>query len=446
MSAAPTPSKRWRRATTSTSSSWGPAESSASGRSSPPCGPARSSRRPTRRRSSPAATSSCPSPGAAPRRRGRRDPRDPYASPLAWLRPIDSEHSAIWQCLSGEPMAGRRRAHPDRLGRPVPRRDPRRARRRRRRPQALRHPTWTHGRQDHDRLRDARQQGPGGHRGTLAVRCRLRRHRGRHPPAERRPLGRPLRGRIPQGPAGHPRHETPHPVRADLPRPPAVAGRAARPRSRPARSTSARPTRAASRPSGSPARRDGWGRGHRRHSSPPTRSQSRASSTARLVHRHPGLLEAAVARFGGTPATRARRRATSSTSTPRSAPPSPPTRFGAHRLTSALPVGHHDRPVHPHPRRARDHPRARPLRDRPRLPASASSSSASGSRRAPRSSPTSGETVYTLNWLPIGGFVKLEGEDGTDADDPRSFSSQRLPLKLLDPRRRRRDEHRSWRS
>jgi 1-deoxy-D-xylulose-5-phosphate reductoisomerase len=30
------------------------------------------------------------------------DPRSPYASPLAWLRPIDSEHSAIWQCLVGE--------------------------------------------------------------------------------------------------------------------------------------------------------------------------------------------------------------------------------------------------------------------------------------------------------------------------------------------------------
>ena len=27
------------------------------------------------------------------------------ASPLAWLRPIDSEHSAIWQCLVGERMA-----------------------------------------------------------------------------------------------------------------------------------------------------------------------------------------------------------------------------------------------------------------------------------------------------------------------------------------------------
>jgi 1-deoxy-D-xylulose-5-phosphate reductoisomerase len=32
------------------------------------------------------------------------DPRDPLASPLAWLRPIDSEHSAIWQCLVGERM------------------------------------------------------------------------------------------------------------------------------------------------------------------------------------------------------------------------------------------------------------------------------------------------------------------------------------------------------
>src|SRR3954463_2319181 len=27
------------------------------------------------------------------------DPDGPYASALAWLRPIDSEHSAIWQCL-----------------------------------------------------------------------------------------------------------------------------------------------------------------------------------------------------------------------------------------------------------------------------------------------------------------------------------------------------------
>jgi regulator of sigma E protease len=42
-----------------------------------------------------------------------------------------------------------------------------------------------------------------------------------------------------------------------------------------------------------------------------------------------------------------------------------------------------------------------------------------------------GETLYTLNWLPIGGFVKLEGEDGDDASDPRSFSRAWLPVKLL---------------
>ena len=42
-----------------------------------------------------------------------------------------------------------------------------------------------------------------------------------------------------------------------------------------------------------------------------------------------------------------------------------------------------------------------------------------------------GETLYTLNWLPIGGFVKLEGEDGNAADDPRSFSAQGLPKKLV---------------
>jgi 1-deoxy-D-xylulose-5-phosphate reductoisomerase len=38
--------------------------------------------------------------------RAAADPRDPLASPLAWLRPIDSEHSAIWQCLVGEPTSG----------------------------------------------------------------------------------------------------------------------------------------------------------------------------------------------------------------------------------------------------------------------------------------------------------------------------------------------------
>ena len=40
------------------------------------------------------------------------------------------------------------------------------------------------------------------------------------------------------------------------------------------------------------------------------------------------------------------------------------------------------------------------------------------------------ETAYTLNWLPIGGFVRLEGEDG-DSDDPRSFVRQPLRTRLV---------------
>jgi 1-deoxy-D-xylulose-5-phosphate reductoisomerase len=75
--------------------------------------------------------------------RGAMDPGDPYASPLAWLRPIDSEHSAIWQCLVGEPMAriaslvltasgGPFLDGPADLSEVTPQ-------------QALRHPTWSMG-------------------------------------------------------------------------------------------------------------------------------------------------------------------------------------------------------------------------------------------------------------------------------------------------------------
>lgn len=38
-----------------------------------------------------------------------------------------------------------------------------------------------------------------------------------------------------------------------------------------------------------------------------------------------------------------------------------------------------------------------------------------------------GETTYTLNWLPFGGFVKIHGEDGLksgESPDPRAFSSK----------------------
>jgi 1-deoxy-D-xylulose-5-phosphate reductoisomerase len=69
---------------------------------------------------------------------------DAFASPLAWLRPIDSEHSALWQCLVGESMASVEAliltasggpfldATPDQLAAVT-------------REAALRHPTWTMG-------------------------------------------------------------------------------------------------------------------------------------------------------------------------------------------------------------------------------------------------------------------------------------------------------------
>jgi 1-deoxy-D-xylulose-5-phosphate reductoisomerase len=65
------------------------------------------------------------------------------ATPLAWLRPIDSEHSAIWQCLVGEDLAAVERlvltasggpflGTPDDLSSVTPE-------------MALRHPTWRMG-------------------------------------------------------------------------------------------------------------------------------------------------------------------------------------------------------------------------------------------------------------------------------------------------------------
>ena len=71
-------------------------------------------------------------------------PADPLASPLGWLRPIDSEHSAIWQCLVGEDLAAVQRLILTASGGPfldLPIEDfasvtPE---------MALRHPTWSMG-------------------------------------------------------------------------------------------------------------------------------------------------------------------------------------------------------------------------------------------------------------------------------------------------------------
>jgi regulator of sigma E protease len=40
------------------------------------------------------------------------------------------------------------------------------------------------------------------------------------------------------------------------------------------------------------------------------------------------------------------------------------------------------------------------------------------------------ETLYTLNWLPIGGFVRLEGEEG-ESEDPRAFVNKPLGTRVV---------------
>jgi 1-deoxy-D-xylulose-5-phosphate reductoisomerase len=72
------------------------------------------------------------------------DPSDPMASRLAWVRPIDSEHSAIWQCLVGEDLASVARLILTASGGPFRTWDA--ARMSTVRPEdALKHPNWTMG-------------------------------------------------------------------------------------------------------------------------------------------------------------------------------------------------------------------------------------------------------------------------------------------------------------
>ena len=41
------------------------------------------------------------------------------------------------------------------------------------------------------------------------------------------------------------------------------------------------------------------------------------------------------------------------------------------------------------------------------------------------------ETVYSLNWIPLGGFVKIKGEDGTEKNSADSFASQPVWKRFL---------------
>ena len=41
-----------------------------------------------------------------------------------------------------------------------------------------------------------------------------------------------------------------------------------------------------------------------------------------------------------------------------------------------------------------------------------------------------GETTYSINWIPFGGFVKIFGEDGRGDKDPRSFASAKARIRV----------------
>ncbi|MBI3290854.1 site-2 protease family protein [Candidatus Falkowbacteria bacterium] len=40
-------------------------------------------------------------------------------------------------------------------------------------------------------------------------------------------------------------------------------------------------------------------------------------------------------------------------------------------------------------------------------------------------------TIWSLNWIPLGGFVKIKGEDGGNANDPESFGSKSILTRII---------------
>ena len=162
--------------------------------------------------------------------------------------PVDSEHGAVHQCL-----AASRRRRPDRVARIVLTASggPFRGRSRAELADvtvddALAHPTWSMGPEDHRRLVHAHEQGPRGHRGPRAVRRRLRHrlrpHRGRGAPAVDRALDGRVQRRLDHRPALPARHAPADRLRAGLARPHRHAVRCASTGRRAGRSSSSRPT------------------------------------------------------------------------------------------------------------------------------------------------------------------------------------------------------------
>ena len=167
--------------------------------------------------------------------------------------PVDSEHSALAQCLRGGRARRGRAAGAHRVRRPVPRAAARRAGRRHRRAGAGA-PDLGHGAGRHDQLRDAGQQGPRGDRGAPAVRRALRPDRRRRAPAVGGALDGHVRRRLDDR-AGQPaRHAAADRAGAGLAGPGARGGRAPARGTPPRRGRSSRWTTTRSPACGSPAR------------------------------------------------------------------------------------------------------------------------------------------------------------------------------------------------
>lgn len=43
----------------------------------------------------------------------------------------------------------------------------------------------------------------------------------------------------------------------------------------------------------------------------------------------------------------------------------------------------------------------------------------------------SGPTIYSINWIPVGGFVKIRGENGEDKENPQSFANKPIWQRII---------------
>jgi hypothetical protein len=130
--------------------------------------------------------------------------------------PVDSEHSAILQCIAGRPASEVRRLVLTASGGPF-REWTRDELERATLADALQASDVADGPQDHRRQRVAREQGARGDRGAPPLRRAVRPHRRRRPPAERGALVRGVRGRQRDRSTGRAEHGAAHPYALTIP-------------------------------------------------------------------------------------------------------------------------------------------------------------------------------------------------------------------------------------